>query len=493
MKNQLPKNWIETELKEIISYVIGGDWGKDSDSIADEDFVNILCIRGSEIKNWKKDKGNTASQRKIKKSSLLNRQLVKGDILLEISGGGPDQPVGRTVLIDDDVLNYKKDLPKVCTNFLRLVRIHQNIDSRLINHYLQYFYFSGEITKYQGGSNNLRNLKYKDYETISIPLPPLSEQNRIVAKLDTLFAQLETIKTSMEKIPVLLKDFRQQVLTQAVTGKLTEEWRKGKNVEKWKNFTFGELMIGTPKNGAYYSRELYGTGTRIIRIDSFYEGKLKSWDYIQRVKISEKDKAFYKIEIGNILINRVNSIEYLGKCMLVEELPEECIFESNMMRVIINQDMISSKYIRTFLTSALGLKELRKKAKHAVNQASINQQDVKAVEINLPSGKEQIEIVSQVESLFAKADVIEQQYISLKQKIDTLPQALLHKAFKGELTEQLDSDGDARDLLKQIQELKGTTAKVTKNAKLEKLKDFNKKIKKYLKSEDIVGMVAKRK
>lgn len=481
MEKQLPKNWTSTELHEIISYVIGGDWGKDID-FNDEEYIKVLCIRGSEIKNWTRDKGSTASFRKIKKSSLKSRKLELGDILLEISGGGPDQPVGRTVIVDNQALSYEPNTSKVCTNFLRLLRIEKKINSTFINHYLQFFYNSGEITKYQGGSNNLRNLKFKDYETIIIPLPPLAEQNRIVAKLDTLFAQLETIKASMAKIPVLLKEFRQQVLTQAVTGKLTEEWRKGKELEEWKKISFGELMIGTPKNGAYYSRDLYGKGIRIIRIDAFYDGKLKGWDLLQRVEVPEKDKEFYKIEIGNILINRVNSIEYLGKCMLVEELPEECIYESNMMRVILNQSIASPAYIRTFLTSSIGLKELRKKAKHAVNQASINQQDVKAVEINLPSLKEQQEIVSRVESLFAKADAIEQQYQSLKEKIDTLPQALLHKAFKGELTQQLDSDGDARELLQQIQELKNSTVKPKKAT--------SKKVKKYPENETVLGMVA---
>ena len=103
MEKELPKNWVESEFSTIISYVIGGDWGKDPESIDDDDFIEVLCIRGSEIKNWNENKGNTASLRKIKKSSLSNRKLQIGDILLEISGGGPDQPVGRTVFIDNDV------------------------------------------------------------------------------------------------------------------------------------------------------------------------------------------------------------------------------------------------------------------------------------------------------------------------------------------------------------------------------------------------------
>src|SRR5690606_10643031 len=73
-----------------------------------------------------------------------------------------------------------------------------------------------------------KNINQTILKNTLIPLPPLPEQTRIVNKLDNLFGQLEKIKESLEKIPQLLKDFRQQVLTQAVTGKLTAEWREGK-------------------------------------------------------------------------------------------------------------------------------------------------------------------------------------------------------------------------------------------------------------------------
>mgnify|MGYP006149981541 CR=1 FL=1 len=92
----------------------------------------------------------------------------------------------------------------------------------------------------------------------------------------------------------------------------------------------------------------------------------------------------------------------------------------------------------------------------------INQKGLNIIPIPVPSLKEQQEIVSRVESLLAKADAIEKQYEILKAKIDSLPQAILHKAFKGELTQQLDSDGDARELLREIEGLKKETTKSKK-------------------------------
>ena len=120
-----------------------------------------------------------------------------------------------------------------------------------------------------------------------------------------------------------------------------------------------------------------------------------------------------------------------------------------------------------------------------MSQSNINAQKLSKFTIPFPSPEEQQEIVNRVESLFAKADAIEQQYKILKAKIDTLPQAILHKAFKGELTEQLDTDGDSRELLKQIQELKNSTVKPKKAT--------TKKVKNYPEGDGALGMVAESK
>ncbi|MEH8791949.1 hypothetical protein RAG23_02895 [Klebsiella quasipneumoniae subsp. similipneumoniae] len=92
---ELNNHWINIPLEDLTVHVIGGDWGKESDFIEDG-YEAVACIRGSEFKHWKIDFGRTAVIRKIKISSMKTRALLKGDILVEISGGGPEQPVGRT-------------------------------------------------------------------------------------------------------------------------------------------------------------------------------------------------------------------------------------------------------------------------------------------------------------------------------------------------------------------------------------------------------------
>lgn len=222
-EQQLPEGWETQPLQNLLNYVIGGDWGKD-ENYNDENFILVNCIRGAEFRNWKNDKASTAALRKIKISSLQNRQIQEDDILIEISGGGPEQPVGRTVLITKQVLSNFNN-PVVCTNFLRLIRPNEKINSTFLNYYLSYFYLSGKIISYQAGSNNLRNLKFKEYERIEIPVPPIETQQAIVNKIESLFDEIDEgigrLKTAAQQI----QQYRQSLLKNAFNGELTKEWR----------------------------------------------------------------------------------------------------------------------------------------------------------------------------------------------------------------------------------------------------------------------------
>jgi type I restriction enzyme S subunit len=219
------EDWIEVELGELSLLELGGDWGKDP-NIEDNEYLEAYCIRGSEFRNWENDKGKTASLRKIKKDSIEKRNLFLDDILVEISGGGPEQPVGRTVVIEHSVLNHFKDKNLVCTNFLRLIRPSVFVNSIYLNHYLKYFYSTGKIIPYQSGSNNLRNLKFNDYLTIEIPFSPLPIQRAIVSKIEALFSDLDNGIANFKKAQEQLKIYRQAVLKKAFEGELTKEWRE---------------------------------------------------------------------------------------------------------------------------------------------------------------------------------------------------------------------------------------------------------------------------
>lgn len=197
-----------------------------------------------------------------------------------------------------------------------------------------------------------------------------------------------------------------------------------------------DLFSGTPQNGIYKSSTEYGSGTKIIRIDGFYDGRiLDDYDY-KRVRLNLDEIKKYKISIGDILVNRVNSMSHLGKCGLVRHLNEDTVFESNIMRIQVNEQYATPEYVSIYLSSKKGLSELTKNAKQAVNQASINQTDVSNALIPLPPVEEQNQIIQEIESRLSVCDKAEETITQSLQQAETLRQSILKKAFEGKLVKQ---------------------------------------------------------
>ena len=340
---------------------------------------------------------------------------------------------------------------------------------------------------------------------LKFPLAPLSEQNRIVEKLDNLFNQLENIKTSMANIPLLLKDFRQQVLTKALNGKLTEQWRKGK---KFEDISFLEIerereklkklkALNDGKKSFTYKKSLPPViGVTTKGIDELFELP-NSWTWISLDQItwnisdgphfspnytdSINGKRF--ISMRNITPQGINfeDCKYVsigdhnefikrGKpekgdllytkggstgipCLIGDDTDFSYWVHVALLKTI--SKFIDSRYLRNTLLSSLCYKQSQAFT-HGVGNQDLGLTRMTNIVFPLPSLLEQQEIVNRVESLLDKADSIEQQYLRLKGKINNLPQALLHKAFTGELSQRLNSDGDAKDLLKEIETLKNS-------------------------------------
>ena len=124
---------------------------------------------------------------------------------------------------------------------------------------------------------------------------------------------------------------------------------------------------------------------------------------------------------------------FLGKSAIVCGLNGECVFESNMMRIRIDEESVGPDFLINYLNSPFGLDELRKNAKHAVNQSSINQQDVKSVSVVLPPKPEQERIVHLIDALLKMADKIDKRIEVELLRTDKMTQATLGKAFRREL------------------------------------------------------------
>jgi len=336
--------------------------------------------------------------------------------------------------------------------------------------FLKYFLDQFDFTDSVNGTTRLK-LTQESMKKIPVLLPPLNEQRRIVEKLDRVLERVESCRVRLDGVPKTLKRFRQSVLAAACSGRLTADWRlQNPDVESapiywepvaipdefselpklWHLVRFGNLITDGPQNGLYKPASAYGSGITIVRIDNFHDGIIEPWNSLKLLEVPEQEARLFALQNGDILINRVNSMKFLGKAARVQNLKRPCVFESNMMRIRVDTTYVETEYISLYLQSFAGKKELQKNAKHAVNQSSINQQDVKAVLTPLPPLEEQREIVRRVQELFAWADSLETRYRKARTHFDKLAQATLAKAFRGELVPQDPNDEPARALLARI-------------------------------------------
>ena len=178
----------------------------------------------------------------------------------------------------------------------------------------------------------------------------------------------------------------------------------------WEWVCLDSLIIDGPQNGLYLPKTKYGSGVPIVRIDDFQDGCVRPY--------------------GNLVINRVNSPSHLGKCMVVKESYNPCLFESNMMKSVLSSN-VSNDYVDYYIQSKFGRSKLIRNAKWAVNQASINQQDVKNTEITLPPFEEQNEITRLVSEMIDGIGRLNNELDIQISKAEKNRQSILASAFSG--------------------------------------------------------------
>ncbi|MCH7413784.1 restriction endonuclease subunit S [Belliella sp. R4-6] len=409
MEEKLPMGWTQTKLKEVLSV-------KNGYAFKSQDFKDygIPVIRISNIQD---------GQVLIQNSAMVPEELFKknfvverGDILVAMSGATTGKygiyNESEIALQNQRVGNLKPNTDKVSKKFI--------------------FYLLGNLKKEiedvaYGAAQP--NISAKMIEELEFLLPPLLEQQRIVAKLDALFGHLDSLREKLDGIPTLLKNFRQQVLTQAVTGELTREWREGKGLEEWEETTIGSLFEvktgGTPRRGV---KEYYEGGTipwvksGLVKNELIFEAD----ELITEIAIRDSNVKIFPVD--TLLVAMYGEGKTRGQVgwLKIEATTNQAI------AALVNETMptITRTYVFYYCLSQYN--DIRAKAEGG-NQPNLNLSKVKNWDISMPPLEEQKEIVSQVDALFSMADKIESQYDSLKAKIDQLPQAILAKAFRGEL------------------------------------------------------------
>ena len=411
--SELPKGWKLVPLKEITSIIRGVSYPKEEAKLhPEENYVHIL--RGGNIQDGK-IVFETDDNVYVNSSLVGEEQFVLKDDVVIVASTGSKKVIGKAATIEED---------SRCISFgafLLLLRTNV-IDKRFHSYFFQTQYYRNTISSLAGGIN-INNIKKEHIENLQIPLPPLTEQKQIAEKLDKLFDQIETIKEASNKIPELLKNFRQQVLTYAVTGKLIENTPEPRMLGE----LIDELKYGTSKKADYDIE-----GFPVLRIPNINNGEIDSSD-LKYVPLDDKEYNQLALQEGDILVIRSNgSLSIVGQCAIVRKECENWVYAGYLIRIRCTHELLP-EYLNYIFQSYQVRKQIVEKSHSMSGVNNFSADKIKQLEIAWYPVEVQKQIVDKLNSIFGKLNEIEKQYNTLCEKLDKLPQTLLCKAFKGEL------------------------------------------------------------
>lgn len=314
------------------------------------------------------------------------------------------------------------------------------------------------------------SVRASDIEKIILPLPPLAEQHRIVAEIEKVMAWVSATQEELDKIPALMRAFRQKVLAMAVSGELTVDFRVSHKITKnWDEKTLIDVITEKPKNGYSAKPVFYETAFKVLTLTSttsgeFIDGHFKYFD--DKIEINPN----LWVKPDDILIQRGNTIDYVGVSAIYEGEVQKYIYPDLMIRIRANEKVIT-KFLHYCLSNVKARNYLRDRATGTSgNMPKINQPTLCSLPVLVPSIAEQTEIVRRVEELFAWCDSVEAAYTEGVEKLKILPQSLLQKAFSGKLVSQDPNDEPASVLLERIKVEKTRLSETSKQNKIDNRK-----------------------
>ncbi len=463
--DQLPDNWLLTNLGAAVDY--GKTFKAEPGEIPAQTWV-------LELEDIEKDTSRIVARltQDERQSKSTKNRFDTGDVLY-----GKLRPYLNKVVI--------ADAPGCCTTEIIPLKAGAQLDNRYLFYWLRHPDFLAYVEAESHGLNMPR-LGTEMGKAAPFVLAPRNEQTRIADKLDAVLARVDACRDRLDRIPTILKRFRQSVLAAATSGKLTEGWRQECGARVTPDEVIAERRLRAKKDNErralesfltdYASVSADGHGLPTIwvvtnvgsigvvsngstpsrQVETYWGGDIPwvSSGEVRNTVISStreristdgyENSSVRMLPKGTVLIAMIGEGKTRGQSALLNI--EGCI-NQNIAAVIPVESLMKSKYLWYWFQ---GQYENNRVFGNGTGPQALNCQRVRELPVNLPPLQEQTEIVRRIESLFAFADRLEARHAAARAQVENLTPATLAKAFRGELVPQDPNDEPASALLKRI-------------------------------------------
>lgn len=409
--SELPEGWATTTLDTLFDFKYGKGLRQDT-----RDGTGVVSVYGSNGVVGKHASAVTSGP-----TIIVGRKGSVGEVHLCPE---PCWPIDTTYFIDE----FPCDLPPIYwKNFLKSLRL-------------------GDQEK----SSAIPGISRDDIYKVTVPVPPLAEQQRIVGKLELLLGKVSSSQQRLSRVPGLLKRFRQSVLAAACSGKLTADWREDhpntpayeadlptdsearddELPSNWLKTTLGPLIELVTSGSRGWAKYYADSGFLFIRAQNINSDVLRL-DDVAFVRLPNKAEGLRtRVQKNDILVTITGA--NVTKSALVDRDLDDAYVSQHVALVRLTDRRLAPFLFHWIVSTAHGRKQLLESA-YGQGKPGLNLDNIRDIAIALPPLSEQQEIVRRVKKLFVFGDQIEARLRQVQTRVDCLTQSLLAKAFRGEL------------------------------------------------------------
>ncbi len=400
MLGNVPRDWNARPLRRLLNAHHPGDWGEERGA------QMTRVLRSTNLTNAGRLDLDDVSRRALTAAKAALLEPRRHDILLERSGGGPGQPVGRVGFVEADMPGH------ALSNFLHLLRPDPNeVHARFLGWVLYCINRTGRIVRLEQQTTQMRNLHFRDYLAMPLPAPPADEQAAIARILDAVDTALERTRAAVERA----RELERSVLEDAIVRLAAPHAPLG-------TFTTG-VRYGTSKASSDRSR-----GNPVLRIPNVVGDGL-SLDDLAFVELAYSDVERLQLRDGDLLLVRTNgNPNYVGRSVVFRHPDARTwVYASYLIRVRLMEGLLP-EFVNVFLGIEVGRRELLRRVTTSAGNHNINSNSIRLLRLPVPAS------IDAQERIVELARTCRRHVHSLQTKADTLQllkESLMHDLLTG--------------------------------------------------------------
>ena len=418
---EVPENWVWVRLGAVCY----------ASKEKSNNFSNDIKYIG--LEHLEKDKGivgfSSADKVKSTKNAFKEGQILYGRL--------------RPYLNKHDITSFDG----VCSTDILVFEATNLVANVLVDNFFNLPCFIEYVVSNSKGIN-LPRVSEETVLNTTFPLPPLSEQQRIVERVEELFAKLDEAKERLQEVADSFAVRKAAILHKAFTGELTKQWRRENGVsdaswEEKKGEDFFEYVTSGSRGWAkYYSDK----GSIFVRMGNLNHGTIElDFSDIQYVELPDQvEGQRSKLQKNDILISITADVGMIG---LVREDMDAYI--NQHVALARPKDNLYAEFLAWYFVSDVGLKQMQNKQRGAT-KIGLGLQDIRNIILKIPTLPEQHEIVRLIDDLLARERAAQQAAEQALASIDLMKKSILARAFRGELGTNKASEASALELLRQV-------------------------------------------